>query len=41
MYTAVRAEPFRIAVPDEVLADLKDRLAKTRWPIEARVPPWT
>jgi pimeloyl-ACP methyl ester carboxylesterase len=27
-----RAEPFTIAVPDAVLADLRDRLARTRWP---------
>jgi len=25
-------EPFRIAVADEVLADLRDRLGRTRWP---------
>jgi pimeloyl-ACP methyl ester carboxylesterase len=24
--------PFRIDIPDEVLADLRDRLARTRWP---------
>lgn len=34
------AEPFRIDVPDSVLADLKDRLARTRWPIEAKAAPW-
>jgi microsomal epoxide hydrolase len=28
--------PYRIAVPDAALADLKDRLARTRWP--ARIP---
>ena len=27
-----RAEPFTVAVPDAVLADLRDRLARTRWP---------
>ena len=27
-----RAEPFTIAVPDAVLADLRDRLERTRWP---------
>ncbi len=27
-----RARPFSIAVPDAVLADLHDRLARTRWP---------
>ena len=25
-------EPFRIEVPEAVLADLKERLARTRWP---------
>lgn len=33
--------PFRIAVPDEVLSDLQQRLARTRWPIDAPgAPPW-
>lgn len=27
-----RAEPFTVAVPDAVLTDLRDRLARTRWP---------
>ena len=35
-----RCEPFRIAVPDDVLADLKTRLQRTRWPIEPKAPPW-
>lgn len=30
--TVSRAERFTIAVPDEVLADLDERLARTRWP---------
>lgn len=34
-------EPFKIAVPDEVLTDLKDRLARTRWPNEPVGPVWT
>jgi pimeloyl-ACP methyl ester carboxylesterase len=34
------AEPFRITVPDAVLDDLKTRLARTRWPIEAKARPW-
>jgi epoxide hydrolase len=25
-------EPFRVEVPDDVVADLRDRLARTRWP---------
>ena len=44
MFGTPKAEPFRIAVPDAVLADLKARLALTRWPIEpkpsAAAPPW-
>ena len=34
------AEPFRIAIDDAVLDDLKTRLARTRWPIEAKARPW-
>ncbi len=30
--SAAPIEPFRIAVPDADLADLRDRLARTRWP---------
>jgi pimeloyl-ACP methyl ester carboxylesterase len=33
--------PFRIAVPDADLADLKDRLARTRWPEAECVDDWT
>src|SRR6476620_5074705 len=32
--------PFRIAVPDADLADLKDRLARTRWPEAETVDDW-
>lgn len=32
--------PFRIAVPDEDLADLRDRLARTRWPEPECVDDW-
>jgi len=35
-----RLEPFRIAVPDETLADLKARLARTRWPNPAPGGDW-
>ncbi|MEV6493846.1 epoxide hydrolase family protein [Actinoplanes sp. NPDC051633] len=34
------AEPFRIEVGDEVLADLRDRLRRTRWPEPATSPGW-
>lgn len=40
MLDTPKAEPFRIAVPDAVLADLKERLARTRWPIEPNAPAW-
>jgi pimeloyl-ACP methyl ester carboxylesterase len=33
--------PFRIAVSDEVLSDLRDRLARTRWPEQECVGDWT
>jgi epoxide hydrolase len=28
----VQKQPFKIAVPEETLSDLRERLAKTRWP---------
>jgi|KBSMisStandDraft_5_1062788.scaffolds.fasta_scaffold4765641_1 hypothetical protein len=28
----MQKEPFTIAVPEETLSDLRDRLVKTRWP---------
>lgn len=34
-------KPFTVDIPDAVLTDLKDRLSRTRWPIEASAPPWT
>jgi pimeloyl-ACP methyl ester carboxylesterase len=40
MRDTFQAEPFTIAIPDAVLADLKERLARTRWPIEAKAKPW-
>ena len=33
-------EPYRIAVPEEVLADLRDRLRRTRWPDEIPGAGW-
>lgn len=33
--------PFRIAVPDDDLADLRDRLRRTRWPEPECVPDWS
>ncbi|TGD86902.1 epoxide hydrolase [Mycolicibacterium sp. CH28] len=33
--------PFRIAVPEAVLTDLRDRLARTRWPERECVDDWS
>jgi pimeloyl-ACP methyl ester carboxylesterase len=33
--------PFTIAVPDEALEDLRDRLRRTRWPEPATIPGWS
>lgn len=33
--------PFQIAVPDDELADLRDRLARTRWPEQECVGDWS
>lgn len=40
MHAEFAAEPFQINVPDTVLTDLKERLARTRWPIEPQGRPW-
>jgi len=34
-------EPFRIVIPDEALADLRRRLAATRWPDAETVDDWS
>jgi Epoxide hydrolase N terminus len=34
------ATPFRLDVPDAVLADLRERLARTRWPDEVAGAEW-
>ena len=34
------AESFRVDVPEAMLQDLRERLARTRYPIEAKAPPW-
>jgi pimeloyl-ACP methyl ester carboxylesterase len=36
----VNAHPFAVAVPDAVLADLRERLARTRWPDEVVGAGW-
>jgi microsomal epoxide hydrolase len=33
-------QPFRIAIAEEVLDDLRERLARTRWPDEVRESGW-
>jgi hypothetical protein len=33
-------QPFRLAIPQEVLDDLGDRLARTRWPDELPDAGW-
>src|SRR5262245_57758116 len=37
----MQVEPFRIAVPDAVLTDLRQRLARTRFPAEIPDSGWT
>jgi pimeloyl-ACP methyl ester carboxylesterase len=37
--TAVR--PFTVAIPESEIADLKERLARTRWPAPETVPDWS
>jgi microsomal epoxide hydrolase len=34
-------KPFRLQVPDAALADLRERLARTRFPDEPPLPPWS
>ncbi|MDT7754793.1 MAG: epoxide hydrolase [Mycobacterium sp.] len=41
MMTTVSVEPFRIAVPDDVLFDLRARLTATRWPEPECVDDWS
>jgi microsomal epoxide hydrolase len=41
MNTAVTPAPFELHVPDAVLADLRERLARTRWPDEPPLAPWS
>ena len=37
----MKPTPFRLQVPDGALADLKQRLARTRWPDEPPLEPWS
>ena len=36
----MRVEPFTIAIPEAALSDLRDRLARTRWPDEVEGAGW-
>jgi len=37
---AAAARPFQLQVPDAAIADLRERLARTRWPDQAPGDPW-
>lgn len=37
----MRVDPFAIAVPDAVLTDLRERIARTRWPDPAPGEAWS
>jgi microsomal epoxide hydrolase len=39
--TPTSPQPFALNVPDAAIADLKARLARTRWPDEPPDPPWS
>ena len=41
MHDPIGAQPFKVSIPESVLDDLKERLRKTRWPLEANTSPWT
>jgi microsomal epoxide hydrolase len=36
----VSGRPFRVAVPDSTLEDLRERLARTRWPVQIAGTAW-
>ncbi len=40
MRLTIEVRPFTVAVPEAVLADLRDRLARTRWPDEIAGAGW-
>jgi microsomal epoxide hydrolase len=37
---ALRPKPFRLQIPEAAIADLRERLARTRWPDEPPLAPW-
>src|SRR5215470_2955276 len=34
-------QPFTLLIPDPAIAELRERLARTRWPDEPPLPPWS
>ena len=36
----MQPEPFKLAIADDAVAELKDRLSRTRWPDQAPGEPW-
>ena len=39
--SAPKPTPFHLHVPDEAIVDLRERLARTRWPDEPPLEPWS
>ena len=39
--SAPAPKPFSLAIPDAAVADLRERLARTRWPDEPPHEPWS
>jgi microsomal epoxide hydrolase len=39
--TAHAPRPFKLLIPDAAIADLRERLARTRWPDEPPLEPWS
>ena len=34
-------KPFTLLIPEAAIAELRERLARTRWPDEPPLPPWS
>ncbi len=41
MSNAISVEPFTIAVPQDILDDLRQRITRTRWPVRPALPGWS
>ena len=37
----ITPKPFTLLIPDAAIAELHERLARTRWPDEPPLPPWS